>query len=151
MFQQISSEHFSISFNINHNCLSFHSTTAQLAYDYSHADFTSMNDFIFDSNIADCLTCDGVEVTIKSVISEAMSLFIPKLQVHSNQYPKWFSSDMKDQLKCLHTLRRTHKRSPTPYNTAQLHEAEEHFQQSVVQAKLNSESILINSCNLPLY
>jgi len=46
--------------------------------DYSIAD---INDFIFNSNIADRLTCDNVGntwFTIKSVISKAMSLFVPK-------------------------------------------------------------------------
>ena len=84
---QISSDHFSISFKINQNCLALHSATALHAYAYSKADFTSMNDFIFNSNIADCLTCDDVEnawFTIKSVISEAMSWFIPKFQLQSN-------------------------------------------------------------------
>ena len=145
---QISSDHFPISFSINQNCLPLHNTTTLQAYDYSKADFTSMNDFILNSNIADCLTCDDVESTwstIKSVISEAMSLFIPKFQLRSNQYPKWFSRDIRHQLKCLHTLRRTHKRSPTPHNTAKLRLADEHFQQSVALAKSNYESSLINS------
>ncbi|XP_065893973.1 uncharacterized protein [Dysidea avara] len=145
---QISSDHFPISFSINQNCLPLHNTTTLQAYDYSKADFTSMNDFISNSNIADCLTCDDVESTwstIKSVISEAMSLFIPKFQLQSNQYPKWFSRDIRHQLKCLHTLRRTHKRSPTPHNTAKLRLADEHFQQSVALAKSNYESSLINS------
>ena len=81
---QISSDHFSISFNINQICLSLHSTTTQLAFDYSKADFASMNDFILNSNIDDCLTSDDVEntwATIKSVIFETMSLFIPKFQI----------------------------------------------------------------------
>ena len=43
-----------------------------------------MNDFILNSNIDDCLTFDDVEntwATIKSVISEAISLFIPKFLI----------------------------------------------------------------------
>ena len=48
-------------------------------------------------------------------------------------------------VKYFHTLRKTHKRSPTLHSAARLHQAEEHFQQSVAQAKSNFESTLINS------
>ena len=107
-----------------------------------------MISLLFNSNIAECLGCNNVEnawFIFKSVISEAMSLLIPKFTIRSNQHPKWFNSSIRHQLKCLHTLRRAHKRSPTSRNTDWLNLAEKLFQQSAAQVKSDYESSLINN------
>ena len=50
-----------------------------------------MNAYIFNSDIIDCLHFTDVEITwafIKSIIYDAMMMFIPKFQFRSKQYPK---------------------------------------------------------------
>ena len=56
-----------------------------------------MNVYIFNSNIIRCLHFTDVETTwafIKSIIYDAMMLFIPKFQFRSKQYPKMFAKDL---------------------------------------------------------
>ena len=78
----------------------------QHAYDYSKADFLGMNAYIFNSNTINCLHFTDVETTwafIKSIIYDAMMLFIPKFLFHSKQYPKWLTKDLRHQLKTVYT------------------------------------------------
>ena len=51
----------------------------------------------------------------------------------------------RHQLKCLHTLRRKYKRSPTTNNCERLRIAEEKFQKDVKDSKSNYETELISS------
>jgi len=107
-----------------------------------------MNIYILSSNIFSCLHTSDVETAwaiIKSVVYEAMTLFIPKFQLRSKQYPKWFTKDLRHQLKCLHTLRRTCKRSPTNHNTTRLKLAEDSFQHNAAEAKSSYEAELITN------
>jgi len=76
---------------------------------------------------------------------EAMTLFIPKFQVYSKQYPKWFTKELRHQIKCLHTLRRNYKRSPSDHNATRLNQAENSFQINAGTAKSNYETNLINT------
>ena len=57
----------------------------------------------------------------------------------------WFSAELRHQLKCLRTLRRKYKRSPSNHNFENLCMAEEKFQQDVKDCKLKLEAYLINS------
>ena len=74
----------------------------------------------------------------------AMTLFIPKFRVYSKQYPKWFTKELRHQIKCLHTLRRNYKRSPSDHNATRLNQAENSFQINADTAKSDYETNLIN-------
>jgi len=74
-----------------------------------------------------------------------MTLFIPKFQVYSKQYPKWFIKELHHQIKCLHTLRRNYKRSPSDHNATCLNQAENSFQINADTAKSIYETNLINN------
>ena len=122
------------------------SSTAHHVFDFSKADFLSMEAYISNSSITHCITLDDVNAVwaiIKSVISDAITQFIPKFQFHSKQYPVWFTKELRHQLKCLHTLRRLHKLSPSARNSARLHQAED-FQHNATTAKSTYGSTLIN-------
>ena len=84
---------------------------------------------------------------IKTLVSKAMSANIPKFKSRTQQYPKWFSPTLRHQLKCLHTLRKTCKHSPTPYKLERLAHAESEFQQNIVKTKSLYEANLIHSSN----
>ena len=53
-----------------------------------------------------CITTDVEQVwsIIKQCLTTTIDLFIPKVWTKTFQYPMWFSSDLRHQLKCLHTL-----------------------------------------------
>jgi len=117
-------------------------------YNYSKANFPEINSYIFNSNILNCLHFCDVETSwaiIKSVIYEAMTLFIPKFRVYSKQYPKWFTKELRHQIKCLLTLRRNYKRSPSDHNATHLNQAENSFQINADTAKSNYETNLIKN------
>jgi len=82
---------------------------------------------------------------IKSITYKAMSIFIPKIQTRSKHYPKWFTKDLRHQLKCLHTLRRKNKRSPSVHNATRLSHAEDMFQRTAAEAKSTYETALITN------
>jgi len=154
----IKSDHYAITFELSSFQPQPTENISQYVYDFSKADFHGMNAYISNSIIVNCLFLSDVEAiweTIKSVIDEAMSLFIPKIQIRSKQYPKWFNRDLRHQLKCLHTMRKKHKRSPTEHNENRLNYAEGMFQQSVAAAKSNYETTLVtnfaNSSNPAIY
>ena len=84
---------------------------------------------------------------IKTSVSKAMSANIPKFKPRTRQYPKWFSPTFRHQLKCLHTLRKTCKHSPTSYKLERLAHAESEFQQNIVKTKSLYEANLIHSSN----
>ena len=74
-----------------------------------------------------------------------MNTFIPKITIQPNQSPKWFTPDIRHQIKCLQTLRRKHKLHPTEHTTARLNSAEVNLENSIKQAKTNFEANLINN------
>ena len=99
-FSHFPSDHFLISFTLIMNSYPvspMSSSTAHHVFDFSKADFLSMEAYISNSSIANCLTLDDVNAVwaiIKSVISDAMTQFIPKFQFHSKQYPVWFTKQL---------------------------------------------------------
>jgi len=152
------SDHYAITFKLSITRPQSTENVCQNVYDFSKADFPSMNDYLSNSTILNCLFLTDVEAIwhmIKSIIHETMMLFIPRIQIHSKQYPKWFTRDLRHQLKCLHTLRRKNKRSPTAHNANRLSHAEDLFQENVAAAKSSYETSLItnyvNSSNPAIY
>ena len=86
---------------------------------------------------------------IKSIIYDAMILFIPKFQFRSKQYPKWLTKDLCHQLKCLHTLRRTYKHLPSDHIATQLlvSQAEDLFWYNAAKTKSNQNVLISNNAN----
>ena len=144
----IPTDHFMISFQLClGNCLSS-TTHSRFIFDYSKADFERMTSFILDSNICMCSEIYDINVAwsfIKTIITEAMTLYIPTFYLHSSQYPVWFNKNLRHRLKCLHTLRRLCRCSPSPSHSSKLQQAEARFQQDAVEAKSTYETSLINN------
>ena len=69
-----------------------------------------------------------------------MAIKIPKFKLRAHQ---WFTPPLCHQLKCLHTLRKSCKHSPTPPNLEHLDHAETEFQQNIIRAKSSYEADLI--------
>ena len=81
---------------------------------------------------------------IRSTVYDAIMLFIPNVWLCS-KYSKWFIKVLCHQLKCLHTLRKKYKRSPTDYFATRMSQAEDLFQSKAAMA-MN----LILSLTLPV-
>ena len=80
---------------------------------------------------------------IKSLIFEAMFLFVPKVW-HCHD-PKWFNSEIRHHLKCLRSMRKKYKLHPTPQRRDKINNSEILLQCKMEQAKVAYETDLIES------
>ena len=74
-----------------------------------------------------------------------MHLYIPKVHLKSRNSPKWFDSEIRHHLNCLHTLRRKYNSHPTPHQLSKLKFSEEMLQKKMVWAKSEYEANLLKS------
>ena len=140
----VQSDHFLVNFSMSISEQSLSNITLHYVYDYSKADFEGLDAYIFNSNLLECLTSQYVEYVwskIFSTLSDAMDIYIPKFRLHSHQFPKWFSAELRHRLKCLRTLRRKYKRSLSNHNFECLCMAEEIFNKMLKTASLNMKLI----------
>ena len=119
----IFSDHFIITFHICLSTLPVPPKATYYSYDYSKADFSRMEQYIINSCHLQYFEEADVKSTwniISSVITDAISLFVPVYQSHHSQYLVWFNSNLRHQMKCFCTRRRTYRRSPTAHNLSRL-------------------------------
>ena len=117
-------------------------------FDYSRADFDSICSYLMDSDFSCCLQCNDIEFIwsiIKYHIFMAMSLFIPKIYLKHRHGPKWFNSDIRHHIKCLRSMRKKYKATPTLQRKNNIKLSEEQLQQKMSQAKSSFEHNLIQS------
>ena len=74
-----------------------------------------------------------------------MDQFIPRVRLKSNQYPTWFSPQLRHQIKCMRILRKKLRNHFTISSLQRLIRMEENFQLELSKAKLNYERSLINN------
>ncbi|XP_065895943.1 uncharacterized protein [Dysidea avara] len=94
------------------------------------------------SNLSDI---DSIWLFIKNNITRGMDLFIPKIRTSSSQFPKWYTSNIRHQIKWLRTLRKKYKSHPTDHNLNRIKTAEDNLQNSIQQAKANFEANLVHN------
>lgn len=66
----------------------------------------------------------------KDIISAAVLQFVLRISSRKHPRPKWFNSEIQHHLNQVHTLRRRHRRNPSPTFSSQL---------SLAEAKLSKE------------
>ena len=54
---------------------------------------------------------------IESTLVNAMNRFIPRIKIHNNHQPKWFTPEIRHHIKCLCTLHQKHKCNPTEHHS----------------------------------
>ena len=77
-----------------------------------------MNDFLYSIDFTTYYNLDNVESAwqfIKSALLDAAKRFIPTFSLKHNSLPKWFTSNLRHRLKCIHTLRRRYRKSPSDH------------------------------------
>jgi len=76
----------------------------------------------------------------------AMNLHIPKVKIKSHKHPKWYNSDIRHHLNCIHTLRKRCISRPTIRNSSRLQLSETQLQHKMLAAEANFEAeLLLNS------
>ena len=115
--------------------------------DFSKLDAAAMNSYLLDYDFTHCFSyteLDDVWYEIKAAITTAIQMFTPRVKLRSNSHPKWFTSETRHQLNCVHTLRKKAKKHPTPHNSSKLEEAESQLADHMRVAKSNYESKLVS-------
>ena len=147
--QHLSSDHFMISFSPLCCKVPTHNyCKPRYVFDYANADFVGLCSYLMDVDFSLCFQSSDIEFmwfTIKSVIYDAMLLYIPKVRLKSRQSPKWFDSHIRHLLNCLRTLRRKYNAHPTPHLLLKINSLEERLQTQISSAKSAFESHLLMS------
>ena len=109
------SDHFLISFCMKYQTPSVQGNKVHYAFDFSKADFDGLLQYLLDSDFTECFLSDSIEYVwsvIKNLILNGMHLHIPTVKLRKQCYPKWFDSELRHLLICLHTLKRKYHRHP---------------------------------------
>ena len=118
------------------------------ALDYSRADYEGMCNYLLEFDFSKCLGSNDVEVIwllLKNALISAISLFTPAYVMHHFPHPKWFTREIRYQLKCLRSLRRRIKVKATPCRLQSLAAKESQLQANIVSSKAVFESGLIQN------
>ena len=130
--QLTSSDHYPITFVLCHSVISPTHNSPTYFYDFTKGDYEGLSHFLANCDFSDCYNSDNVEFIwfiIKGYIISAIKLYIPKVEVRSHQYPKWFTAHLQHQVKCLQTLQRKIKKYFTLSQLDRLIDAENNFSQ----------------------
>jgi len=145
----LSSDHYAVTFNLR---LSF-SSEVNPAIDtinilvYSKADFESINIYLSHIDFTPCFQSSDVELVwsfIKEILMDSIHQFVPSITIKPNAFPKWFTSNPKHKIKCLHSLRKRYSRSPTPHIKQRIQAVELDIADESLSACSTYESKLIH-------
>ena len=141
-YQPIPSDHCIISFSVTCTSVTKHipKNTSQFVYDYSKADYNGLNNFLSSIDFSVCEQFTDIESIwsfIKDSILDGINTNIPKVRIKPNSSPKWFTSNIRHQIKCLRTLRRKHKHHPTDHTFNQIIETHNHSLFSMIKMEFS--------------
>ena len=146
----LSSDHYIVKFCIN-TC-STSKTVAQQkfsnSFNFAKADWNGMLNFLTSYNFTSYFEMCDIESLwsyLKLIIFEAIHLFTPRVSSRSHEKPKWFTSDLRHTLNCVHSLRRKQSKKPSANLQIKLADAELSLQKDMIAAKAAFESSLIHN------
>ena len=144
----LSTDHFMLSFGLQGEAslLRHSSCTTSVVFDHSMANWEGLCNYLLDQDFSILYEYEDVELiwgAIKQVVISAMDIYTPKVRLRRHQFPKWFSPHLCHQYKCLDTLRRRCRQSPTAHNLAKKMACESDFCTQAELQKAAFESSLI--------
>ena len=119
-----------------------------IIFDYTKVNFNDLCSFLLDFDFSICLQSHNIEfiwTTIRSLILEAISLFVPKIHLKRRCGPKWRNADIRHHRNCLRTMKKRFKVHPTPHGNHKIMLSESPLLSKTVLAKPQYESKLIES------
>ena len=147
-YQPISSDHFIVTLSVKLHADHIPSHTPLVIFDYSKANYLGLINYLSHIDYTTCeqlSDIDSIWLFIKNNITRGMDLFIPKIRTSSSQFPKWYTSNIRHQIKCLQTLSKKYKSHPIDHNLNRIKTAEDNLQNSIQQAKANFEANLVHN------
>ena len=145
---QLASDHYCLSFSICTSPNKATETPRVYIWDYAKADFNCLCSHLECTNFDLALASHSVETIwsiIKTAISDAMTISVPRLRLRSHQRPKWFTSVISHKLNQVHTARKKHKSKPSVHSETSLITKELELQSDMKEAKANYENTLIHT------
>ena len=142
----IKSDHYLIHFFINSQPVRSAKSKSRQVIDYSKKYMQGLCDYLLDYDFTSCFSSMNVELIwseLKSIIISAIHNFAPTVKLRCRQTPKWFTSQIRHQLNCIHSIRRKAKSRPSPHYLAKLKNSESQLAEEIQSAKLSYESNLV--------
>jgi len=145
----LKSDHYPVTFNLDmpRNCSFTTESDSFYIFDYSKADFDSINEYLSLIDFSPCFHSTDVEFVwaqIKEILLDTIHQFVPQIKIKPNDFPKWFTSSLKHRVKCLRSLRKRYTKSPTPHVKERLQTAENVIAEEALAARSAYESKLIS-------
>ena len=135
------SDHFLLKMTLTLPNQFFTKKATRTVLNYAKSDFDGMCSFLESYNFSECYSSSDVEriwSIIRSAIYEGISLFTPTTKICSHSQPRWFTCDTRHRINCLNTLRRKHRRSPTPSSERKILDLEHKLLNHIQEAKLSN-------------
>ena len=125
---------------------------SDFVFDYSKANWKDMNDYLLDCDFSVCYESDDVEeiwAAFKLLVSDAVSIFVPKVRLSKNQSPKWFTAKLRHKSNCVNSLAKRTGKSPTKYKLEKLAAARRELSHDIEQAKSTFEKnhLSVSNCS----
>ena len=118
------------------------------SFNFAKADWNGMLNFLTSYDFTSYFEMCDIESLwsyLKQIIFEAIHLFTPRVSSRSHERPKWFTSDLRHKLNCVHSLRRKQSKKPSANLQIKLADAELSLQKDMITAKAAFESSLIHN------
>ena len=83
---------------------------------YSRADLVGLEEYLLDrdfSHVEEANNADDSWTFLKGEIKHSSSLFVPKIRIPSSHSPKWFTAEIRHNVKKASTARRQVRKNPT--------------------------------------
>lgn len=142
------SDHHLVTIHLHADCKFIKSLRPRSVLNYAKADYTVIESHLLDSDYSAVLShldVDSVWSNLKFIIKNICQLHIPRALVPPHCSPKWFNSDIRHLLKCVHTARRRAKKSPSCSRFQKLHLLETELGNMILTAKSQFEHNLVCS------
>ena len=141
------SDHFLISFSVssNHREPKVCQAETPLFFNYKMADFRAIDDeiadFVFNPTSANNI--DSAWKDLKTAIINARNKFVPTFVPSRGRSPRWFTAEIRHNIKRIRSLRRRIDKKPTPTKLQKLADLQSHIHHLMESAKAEYESSLV--------
>ena len=139
------SDHNLISFSIPCSIQITRDSKSSL-FNFNKGDYISMNEYLASVNYTSFYDSVDVEYLwsfIKSLISKACELYVPKSNSSVYKFPKWFNGEIIHKVHKVRSLRKKWRLLSSVKNTITLKEAESNLHHNICEAKSDFESSLV--------
>ena len=135
------SDHLTISFSLRLHMANIEKPRVSDKFrNFAKADYVGMCDFLLDWDFSTCLQSTDVNLVwedIKFAINEAISKYVPVSSVTKrfHNLPKWFNSNLRDQINRHRTLLRRYRSHPSSHLQARVSSSRDTLDQDIASAK----------------